>query len=270
MIIKKIEHALRLIYVNSITHFNNSVLVVEYPKSGGTWLTQLISGILKIPFPQNKFPVFGRAIYHSHYQPKYFIDKNKKIVWLVRDGRDIMVSSYFHYLVWNNKNKKNPKLVNYYRDKLQFKNYEDINSNLSTFIEFLFTDQPSKLKFFNYPGDWATYNKKWLNVSKSKDNVYIIRYEDMLLNTELEMTKLVDHFFKKDNVCKNHLKDIVHKFSFENQTKRKPGTEDKSSFLRKGISGDWKNYFDDEAKVVFKKYAGQTLIDLGYEKDDNW
>lgn len=40
--------------------------------------------------------------------------------------------------------------------------------------------------------------------------------------------------------------------------------------FRKGQIGDWKNYFTDEHKTLFKKVAGQLLIDLGYESDMNW
>ena len=53
-------------------------------------------------------------------------------------------------------------------------------------------------------------------------------------------------------------------------TKRKAGEEDRSSFLRKGIAGDWKNHFNTEAVNIFDHYAGETLIKLGYEKNHDW
>lgn len=40
--------------------------------------------------------------------------------------------------------------------------------------------------------------------------------------------------------------------------------------FRKGKIGDWKNYFDDEMKSMFKTLMGNELIYLGYEKDNNW
>lgn len=40
--------------------------------------------------------------------------------------------------------------------------------------------------------------------------------------------------------------------------------------FRKGVIGQWKRYFTDEHKKVFKEVAGQLLIDLGYEKDMEW
>jgi hypothetical protein len=181
-----------------------------------------------------------------------------------------MVSSYFHHLVWNDKNKKDPKLVNYYRDRLKFEDYSDIKKNLPQYIDFLFTDKPAKLIFFNHPGGWKSYNEKWLKASESNSNIYSIRYEDMLTNTYDEMIKLLDQQFSCLNVSKGIIQKVVSKYSFENQTKRKPGEENTNSFLRKGVSGDWKNYFNEEAKDIFKRHAGDLLIKLGYEKDLNW
>ncbi len=42
------------------------------------------------------------------------------------------------------------------------------------------------------------------------------------------------------------------------------------SFLRKGIAGDWRNYFNKEAREILHHYAGRELIRLGYEKDASW
>lgn len=40
--------------------------------------------------------------------------------------------------------------------------------------------------------------------------------------------------------------------------------------FRKGIIGDWRNHFTAEHKRVFKELAGDLLIDLGYEQNDDW
>ena len=40
--------------------------------------------------------------------------------------------------------------------------------------------------------------------------------------------------------------------------------------FRQGKIGAWKEYFTQEHKDLFKKYAGQLLIDLGYEYDFDW
>jgi hypothetical protein len=43
-----------------------------------------------------------------------------------------------------------------------------------------------------------------------------------------------------------------------------------SPTFRKGIIGDWRNYFTSEHKQAFKNVAGQLLIDLGYEPNFDW
>lgn len=67
------------------------------------------------------------------------------------------------------------------------------------------------------------------------------------------------------------LKQAVEAGSFERKSGgRTRGVEDKTSLCRKGISGDWKNYFDDELKDMFKELTGSFLKETGYERDDNW
>lgn len=44
----------------------------------------------------------------------------------------------------------------------------------------------------------------------------------------------------------------------------------KSNTFRKGIIGDWKNYFTEEHKQTFKEKYGEILICIGYENDLNW
>ena len=111
---------------------------------------------------------------------------------------------------------------------------------------------------------WDTFNKSWLD-----KNVPLIRYEDLLLDavSTLERALLQVTGQTPD---RNRLQLIVEKYKFENQTKRKRGVEDVNSFIRKGIAGDWKNKFTPEARRMFHKHAGDTLIALGYELDNSW
>ncbi len=51
---------------------------------------------------------------------------------------------------------------------------------------------------------------------------------------------------------------------------RKPGEEDSTSFFRKGVADDWRGVFTEEDRQAFKEEAGETLVRLGYEKDEDW
>ena len=43
-----------------------------------------------------------------------------------------------------------------------------------------------------------------------------------------------------------------------------------SATFRSGKTGEWKKYFKDEHKKIFKDIAEDLLIRLGYERDLNW
>ena len=58
----------------------------------------------------------------------------------------------------------------------------------------------------------------------------------------------------------------VDKARFERWSKgRKRGTEDSSSFFRKGIVGDWRNFFTERDESIFREEAGDLLRELGYD-----
>lgn len=44
----------------------------------------------------------------------------------------------------------------------------------------------------------------------------------------------------------------------------------KGVIFSKGKAGTWKDHFTEEHKELFKNMLGDTLIELGYEKDSNW
>lgn len=44
----------------------------------------------------------------------------------------------------------------------------------------------------------------------------------------------------------------------------------KSKTFRSGKTGEWRKYFKDAHKSLFKEIAGDLLVRLGYEKDNDW
>ena len=67
----------------------SNIRVTEFPKSGGTWLCQLLGEVLELPFPRNKPLPIGQCIQHSHYPGPI---SDHKTIMMVRDGRDLVVS----------------------------------------------------------------------------------------------------------------------------------------------------------------------------------
>ena len=88
------------------------------------------------------------------------------------------------------------------------------------------------------------------------------RYEDMLLNPVSELQRILSFL---EIETKKNIDEVVKAYSFETLSKRSPGEESKTSFLRKGISGDWQNYFSQEAIDMFNMFHGEALERLGYD-----
>ena len=249
----KIEALVRKVMCYFLSRYLPLYIVTEYPKSGGSWVSQMLSDYLDIPFPRNQFPKLQSSIMHGHY---LYFPTMRNVFVVIRDGRDVMVSYYYHSLFKNER--FNERLVAITRRKLQFSDYDDIEYNLPKFIEYKFTHE-------GYPRfTWSEFVNSWLD----KD-VPIIKYENLLKDAVQELGRAI-HKVCKTEPDKNRLWYIVEKYSFKNLAKRNPGEENKYSFLRKGIAGDWKNKFSKEAREVFNYFAGKELIRLGYEKDDSW
>ena len=113
--------------------------------------------------------------------------------------------------------------------------------------------------------NWPDHVNNW----PGKDNVISVKYED-LFNNGSETLQLIFDTISDKNVSNDRTDSVIDLYSFKNMTKRKAGEEDRSSFLRKGIAGDWKNHFNSEAVNIFDHYAGETLIKLGYEENHDW
>jgi hypothetical protein len=240
-----------------LVHLMSGVLplyvVNEFPKSGGTWVGQMLGRALGLPFPRNRLPVLQPSIMHGHYLNPWGM-KNVVVAW--RDGRDVMVSWYHQQLIAHEWNELQ---VRRSRRELLLEDYGDVHGNLPAFIEYAFT-RPHSPRF-----SWADFVRRWHG---RKDAIHV-RYEDLRRDTACELRRIVLGLTGRQP-SPEEATAIVEEFSFERQAGRRAGEEDKGSFLRKGVVGDWRARFSREAKEVFDRYAGDELILLGYERDRAW
>jgi hypothetical protein len=96
-----------------------------------------------------------------------------------------------------------------------------------------------------------------------------VRYEDLLERPNEEVGRLAR--FLGADTSEKAVQQAVDSASFERLSKgRERGQEDTSSFYRKGVAGDWNNYFTERDKEIYKEEAGELLIRLGYERDLDW
>jgi hypothetical protein len=167
---------------------------------------------------------------------------------IIRDLRDILVSDYFSLLVSHPVISR--RIANY-REQLSRMNQED---------GFLFLCE-EKLPL------QAQIQQSWFSAGLSGE-ILLLRFEDLLKNEHGAFEQIIEHC--QVDVDPRKLYDIVKYNSFDAATGRKRGQENIKEHLRKGIAGDWRNYFTDRVKAEFKLKYGDVLIETGYEKDLNW
>lgn len=237
----RLDAFIRLLNLRSICRFNDSILVTEYPKSGGTWLGEMVADMYSLKFPQNRFPHIQGCLYHGHYLQQFH---SVKTIVLWRDPRDIVVSWYYHTLT---SSVSHTSMQKHAHEALQLEDVTDIKNNLPSFIDYMFTGQRTP-KF-----TWCDFFDSWFNNS----DVFHTSYEQLSADSAGELVKLC-HFFDS-NPNRSMIDSIVAARSFEAVSGRKRGQNDPSSFLRKGVPGDWINCFSDEASGMLQSKIGNRL-----------
>ena len=186
-----------------------------------------------------------------------------KVIHIVRDGRDVTVSALHHR--WNKGEDKggffklNPK---------EIRQREAYRQNSQEVLEKgLFSEKALRGRarvWSNFVGAAVEDGPALLG-----GNYTQVKYEDLLENGGHEVKRLLE-FLEVDSGDET-VRRCIKSTSFEKMSGgRKPGDEDPASFFRKGIAGDWKNVFNERDRQAFKEEAGELLIKLGYEKDNDW
>ena len=132
--------------------------------------------------------------------------------------------------------------------------FENVVASMSKFIT-VFSE--------NYKAGYK--NTSWSDhvISYSEDPMaFKVRYEDLLQNTEEEVIRTLEWL---GEIPVKPVGEVVRNYKFKVLSTRNPGEEDRQSFYRKGISGDWKNYFNSEALEVFNQYHSEGLRYYKYD-----
>jgi hypothetical protein len=237
--------------------------VAEFPRSGGTWLGQMAADCLQLPFPQHPvLPVAMPAVIHNHWR---YSPHLKRVFYMCRDGRDVMVSLYFHRMrrVAEQRNAADALARRRY-ERLFGPGYDaaDVARWLPRFIEHDFTSRSRP------PWSWSAHIADWYDPA-ARPHVAYIRYEN-LIRAPLETVRTAVEHVARRPVDPWRVEMAVEKYSMVRQTGRQPGHEDRRAFIRKGVVGDWRYHFTREAADVFCHFGGGALIQLGYERDGQW
>ena len=113
--------------------------------------------------------------------------------------------------------------------------------------------------------------KKWISHVKlgrrwmDSDQYFEVKYEDLVNNTQIAMKKIFD-FIGVEMPSKEQLQSY---YKYEKDEKHPQNIEIGKPIYKESIER-WKTDLSIREQEKFKKLAGDLLIMLGYENDNNW
>lgn len=227
---------------------NNVVYLISYPKCGRTWLRVLIGKYICEHFGcPDKYALFlTKLTEHLGLTPikithdfsnlmrsmkysKLPTDKSKykgsKVIFLIRNIKDVIVSSYFHVL----------KRIKIY------------NKDISNFIKSKEYGAKKIVSFFNI----------WYKNRKVPDDFLLVKYEDLHSNPNKILIEVLQFLgiekIENDIIEKsvkfasfNNMKEMEKENFFESKKLKPTDINDNETYkIRKGIIGGYSSYLDD-------------------------
>lgn len=205
---------------------------------------------------------------------------------VVRDPRDIAVSSYFSHLYSHPTTSTWPALAEH-RAKLQ-----ELAKDDGLRLEILSSrwEFEHLYKWDYQRPDMLELQMETLTQHPQQEYQRVFRFLGLLNDTEaglaaqsLDSLRLAVNRalqrsrgrlpvrLKANGISPARLQTIVDANQFTKLAGgREPGQEDVKSHYRKGVAGDWRNHFNEEHIALFKENFNDLLIRLGYETDDRW
>lgn len=164
--------------------------------------------------------------------------------FIFRDPRDVVVSHVFYVTDMEARHVHH----NYYAS------LPDFNARLNISI----LGRPDiDVEFPDIAGRFAPY-LNWLD----HNEVLSLHFEDLINDRAATLTRVMDHFLTRVPL-QTPPERILDSLESSINPRRSPT-------FRSGKTGEWKKHFAEEHKKLFKDVAGDLLIRLGYEKNNDW
>jgi hypothetical protein len=241
--------------------YPDDTFIVSYPRSGNTWTRFLIANLIR-PTEDITFANIERIIPDAEAQSsrfllrtprprivkthEYFDHRYKKIVYIVRDPRDVVISYYNFQRKYRQIEDAYP-LAHYVRDF--------VNGRLIS-------------------ADWGTWGENvgsWL-ARAARPGFLLVRYEDLLLNPLQELGRLAGFL----NVASNAelLNATLEKSSAQRMREMEraqsadwvttKGRRQDIPFVGTASAGSWKTLLQRESVAEIESKWGSIMEKLGY------
>jgi hypothetical protein len=283
---KLVRFALGLDFAGrSLRVFPDDTFIVSFPKSGNTWVRFLVANLLH-PDEQVTFQNIERIIPDMHAQGErflrslprpriiksheYFDPRYRRVIYIVRDPRDVLLSSY-HFHRKQRRIPDNYPLEQYLRRFLSgsvWSSYASWGQNISSWLA-----TRSPLPADGLFGSWRDSVSSWLNAPMDGSDFLMLRYEAMLAEPLRELTKIAA--FLGVNVTPGVLCQAVTRSSapelrkLEESQARKwimtKHTRQDIPFVGSAKAGGWRSQLPTECVVEIEKSWGPLMTLLGYK-----
>jgi hypothetical protein len=166
--------------------------------------------------------------------------------FILRDPRDVVVSHVFYVT----ERESNHILHEYYCDELN-----NFDERLTASIE----GRPDWE--FSFPDIGARFKPymPWLE----RPEVLLIHFEDFITKKEETIGAILDHAMARGFRYRGAREDAIASLAASIDPQRSPT-------FRSGKIGGWREHFTPAHKDLFKQYAGDLLVKLGYESGLDW
>ncbi len=181
---------------------------------------------------------------HEAFRPHY-----KRVIYVVRDPRDVVVS-----------------LFHFQRKRRMIEDDYPLHRFVTRFIAGE-TVQPPRI------GSWEQNVTIWLAMRQNDPDFLLLRYEDMLSETEPALTKIAS-FLGIEATPERIARAVQRSSAREMQSLEKvqgsawhqtKGTRQDIQFVRSARAGGWKTALPAEAVVEMESAWGPVMDQLGYE-----
>ncbi|XP_043942105.1 sulfotransferase 2B1-like [Protopterus annectens] len=243
---------------------DNDIFNITFPKSGTTWMLEILSLIYKngdatwcntvqnwerAPWVEAKDLCAivekntSQRLISSHLPiqlfPKSIYNSNAKIVYTARNPRDVVVS--LHYMCKTAQFLEPP---------------ENFTETLDLFLkgEVIY-------------GNWFDHITGWLGM-KDKLNILYITYEELKKDLRGSVVKLCNFLGKElddaaiDSVVENASFKVMKNNNMSNFSQSDQINANISPFMRKGVTGDWKNHFTVAQSEHFDAVYQERMKDV--------